>query len=68
MAEKKLTELILEILTQTKKHAIVEIFARFAQISSVHYTLDDLYFFFRLIETLDTKFPAARVPSVSQKA
>ena len=58
MAEKKLTELLLEIFVQTKKHAAVEIFARFSSISSYYYSLDDMDCFFRLIEIADCESPA----------
>ncbi len=53
MAEKKLTELLIEIFVQTKKHAVIEIFARFASISSYYYSLDDMDCFFKLIEFAD---------------
>lgn len=68
MAEKKLTELLIEIFVQTKKHAVIEIFARFSSISSYYYSLDDMDCFYKLIELADQESPAKRTSSISQKA
>ena len=53
MAEKKLSELLLDIFVTTKRHASIEIFARFASISSEYCTMDDLECFFKLIDLID---------------
>lgn len=68
MAEKKLSELLLDIFVTTKRHASIEIFARFASISSEYYTMDDLECFFRLIDLIDQVSPAKRTSSISPKA